>query len=143
MVFSLAYTLVRLLIGLVVVLSRRDLSNGIELLVLRHENAVLRRQLPRPRYVPADRLWFVALLRVLPRQRWSTVFPVTPVTILRWHRRLVARRWTLWVPETVSQGLICGFVSAGGSSPAGSRDGSAWTAPAKLEATLLGHLPLA
>src|SRR5882757_5902530 len=94
MVFRLAYTLVRWLIGLVVVLSRRDLSNEIELLVLRHENAVLRRQLPRPRYAPADRLWFVALSRFLPRGRWSTVFRVTPATILRWHRDLVARRWT-------------------------------------------------
>ncbi|MDX6433292.1 MAG: hypothetical protein QOE54_5658 [Streptosporangiaceae bacterium] len=72
MVFSLAYTLVRWLIDLVVVLSRKDLSNEIELPVLRHENAVLRRQFPRLRYAPADRLWFVALSRFLPRQRWST-----------------------------------------------------------------------
>jgi putative transposase len=94
MVFSLAYALVRWLIGLVVVLSRGDLSKEVELLVLRHENAVLRRQVPRPRYQPADRIWLAALSRCVPRRRWSAVFPVTPATILRWHRRLVARKWT-------------------------------------------------
>jgi putative transposase len=94
MVFSLAYTLVRWLIGLAAVLSRGDLSKEVELLVLRHENAVLRRQVPRPRYQPADRIWFAALSRFVPRRRWSAVFPVTPATILRWHRRLVARKWT-------------------------------------------------
>jgi putative transposase len=41
-----------------------------------------------------DRIWFGALSRLVPRRLWSMVFPVTPVTILRWHRRLVARRWT-------------------------------------------------
>src|ERR1700731_1356671 len=63
MVFSLAYRLVRWLIGLVIVLTRGDLSKEVELLVLRHENAVLRRQLPRPRYQPAARIWFAALSR--------------------------------------------------------------------------------
>jgi hypothetical protein len=76
------------------VLSRGDLSKDVELLVLRHENAVLRRQVPRPRYEPADRLWFTALSRLAPRRRWSMVFPVSPATILRWHHRLVARKWT-------------------------------------------------
>jgi putative transposase len=73
MVFSLAYTLVRWLIGLVVVLSREDLSKEVELLVPRHENAVLRRQVPRPRYESADRLWFAALSRFVPRRHWSAV----------------------------------------------------------------------
>jgi putative transposase len=94
MVFSLVYTVVRGLISLVVVVSHEDLSKEVELLALRHENAVLRRQVPRPRYESADRLWFAALSRLVPRRRWSAVFPVTPATILRWHRRLVARRWT-------------------------------------------------
>ncbi|MDX6433294.1 MAG: putative transposase [Streptosporangiaceae bacterium] len=94
MVFSLVYTLVRWLISLAVVLSRGDLSKEVELLVLRHENAVLRRQVPRPRYQPADRIWLAALSRLVPRCRWPVVFPVTPATILRWHRRLVARKWT-------------------------------------------------
>jgi transposase len=94
MVFSLAYRLVRWLIGLVAVLSRGDLSKEVELLVLRHENVVLRRQVPRPHYQPADRIWLAALSRCVQRRRWSVVFPVTPATILRWHRRLVARKWT-------------------------------------------------
>ena len=94
MVLSLVYAVVRRLIGLVGVLSRGDLSKEVELLVLRHENAVLRRQVPRPRYKPADRIWFAALSRLVHRHLWSMVFPVTPATILRWHRRLVARRWT-------------------------------------------------
>src|SRR3954471_23833485 len=94
MVLSLVYAVVRWLIGLVGVLSRGDLSREVELVVLCHENAVLRRRVPRPRYEPADRLWFVALSRLVPRRLWSMVFPVTPVTILRWHGRLVARRWT-------------------------------------------------
>jgi transposase len=93
MVLSLVYAVVRWLLGLVGVLARGDLSKEVELLVLRHENAVLRRQVPGPRYEPADRIWFAALSRLVPRHLWSMVFPVTPATILRWHRRLVARRW--------------------------------------------------
>jgi hypothetical protein len=67
----------------------------VELLVLRHENQVLRRQLSgRLRWDPADRLWLAALSRLVSRRRWPQVFPVTPATILRWHRNLVARKWT-------------------------------------------------
>jgi putative transposase len=69
-------------------------SKEAELLVLRHENAVLWRQVSRPRYEPADRIWFAALSSLVPCHRWPAVFPVTPATILRWHRRLVARKWT-------------------------------------------------
>jgi transposase InsO family protein len=60
--------------------------------VLRHENAVLRRHVSRVRYDPADRLWFAALARLLPRRRWTGVFPVTPATLLAWHRRLAAAK---------------------------------------------------
>ncbi len=78
---------------MLVLLVRRDVSKEAESLVLRHENAVLRRSVSRVRYEPADRLWFAALSRLLPRSRWSQIFPVTPATLLRWHRRLVSRHW--------------------------------------------------
>jgi putative transposase len=94
MLFSLVYLLVRCLLGLLVTVVRADVAKDVELLVLRHENAVLRRQVSRPRYEPADRLWFAALSRFVPRRSWAMVFPVTLATILRWHRCLVAREWT-------------------------------------------------
>jgi len=75
------------------VLARREASKDAELLVLRHENAILRRQISRVRYQPADRLWLAALSRLIPRRRWGEVFAVTPATLLTWHRRLVTRKW--------------------------------------------------
>jgi transposase InsO family protein len=84
---------VRCLLGLTAVLMRRDLSKDAELLVLRHENAVLRRQVARVTYTPIDRAWLAALSRLLPRRRWAAIFPVTPATILTWHRQMVSRRW--------------------------------------------------
>ena len=92
MLLSMLYQLVRWLLGLIVVLVRRDLSKDVELLVLRHENAVLRRQVARVNYTPIDRAWLAALSRLLPRRRWAAIFPVTPATILTWHRKLVSRR---------------------------------------------------
>ena len=94
MLLSLIYRLVRCLLGLLAVLARSDLSKDAELLVLRHENQVLRRQLSgRLRWDHVDRLWLAALSRLVSRHRWTEVFPVTPATILRWHRDLVARKW--------------------------------------------------
>jgi hypothetical protein len=76
---SLVYRLVRGLFGLLTVLVRADLSKDVELLVLRHENQVLRRQLGgRPRWDHADRLWLAALSRLIRRRQWAEVFPVTP-----------------------------------------------------------------
>jgi transposase len=92
-IISVVYLLVRRLLDSLVVLARRELSKDAELLVLRHENAVLRRQIGRVRYQPGDRLWLAALSRLVPRRRWGEVFAVTPATLLAWHRRLVARRW--------------------------------------------------
>jgi putative transposase len=68
-------------------------ANEVEILVLRHELAVLRRQVGRPSCRPADRMLLAALARMLPRDRWGSVF-VRPETIRRWHRSLLARRWT-------------------------------------------------
>jgi hypothetical protein len=64
-----------------------DRAKDAELLVLRHENAVLRRHAGRVRYEPADRVWFAVLARLLPRRRWAEIFPVTPATLLAWHRK--------------------------------------------------------
>jgi putative transposase len=76
---SLLYRLVRCLFGLLAVLVRSDLSKDMELLVLRHENQVLRRQLSgRLRWDHADRVWLAALSRMVSRRRWAEVFPVTP-----------------------------------------------------------------
>jgi hypothetical protein len=68
-------------------------SKDAELLVLRHENAVLRRQAGRAGYQPGDRLWLAALSRLIPRPRRGEVFAVTPATLLAGHRRLAARHW--------------------------------------------------
>jgi putative transposase len=93
LLLSILYQLVRCLLGLTAVLMRRDLSKDAELLVLRHENTVLRRQVARVRYTPVDRAWLTALSRLVPRRRWAEVFAVTPATVLVWHRKLVSRKW--------------------------------------------------
>ena len=89
-IFTFVYLIVRSVLGLLVVLFRRDLSKDAELLVLRHENAVLRRHVGRVRYEPADRTWLAALAWLIPRRPWSEVFPVTPATLLAWQRKLAA-----------------------------------------------------
>ena len=90
---TIVYLLVRRVLSLAVLLSRRDLDKDAELLALRRENAVLRRHAGRIRYEPADRIWFAALAQLIPRVRWAQVFPVTPATLLAWHRKLAARRY--------------------------------------------------
>jgi putative transposase len=92
-IISVVYLLVRCLLGCLMVLTRHQVSKDAELLVLRHENAVLRRQIGRVRCQPGDRLWLAALSRLVPRRRRGQVFMVTPATLLTWHRRLVARKW--------------------------------------------------
>ncbi len=79
-------------LGLAVLLCRGDRATDAELLVLRHENAVLRRHAGRARYEPAARAWLAALARLIPRRRWSEVFPATPATLLTSHRRLAASK---------------------------------------------------
>jgi len=76
-----------------VLVVRSDEEKNAELLVLRHENAVLRRNVGRMRYDPGDRAWFDALTRFIPRRRRAEVFPVTPATLLAWHRRLAASKY--------------------------------------------------
>ena len=93
MLIRIVYLLVRRILGLAVLALCEDMAKDAELLVIRHENAVLRRHVGRARYEPADRAWFAALARLIPRRRWSEVFPVTPATLLAWHRKLAAKKY--------------------------------------------------
>jgi hypothetical protein len=90
---KIVYVLTCRILSLVIVLCRGDQAAAAEVLVLRHENAVLRRQVGRVRYEPADRAWFAALARLVSRRRWAEAFPVTPATLLAWHRRLAAKKY--------------------------------------------------
>jgi putative transposase len=79
---------------LLVLRCRSEREKEIELLLLRHQLQVLKRQVTRPELSQADRALLAAFSRVLPRQAWKMSCFVTPATVLRWHRELVARRWT-------------------------------------------------
>jgi hypothetical protein len=106
MLLKIVYMLTCRVLGLAVLLCRGDRAKDAEVLVLRHENAVLRRHAGRARYEPADRAWLAALARLIPRRRWSGVFPVTP-----------RRSW----PGTADWPRAS-TTRAGGASPAGRRN---------------------
>ena len=93
MLWSLAYLVVRRLFELMVLCCRSPESKELEILVLRHELSIVRRQAQRPQLRESDRVFLAALSRALPRRAWPA-FSVSPRTLLRWHQRLVARRWT-------------------------------------------------
>ena len=99
MSLCLLYLIFLRLLNLLLLLSRSSASEDVELLVLRHEVTVLRRANLKPRLDWADRAVFVALVRALPTMPRKHRL-VTPGTILRWHRRLVAKKWTY--PNPVS-----------------------------------------
>src|SRR6266498_2979090 len=89
--FTLAYWLLRCLLELLLLLARSEQRKEVEILLLRHELQVLRRQVARPQLRPADRVVLAALSQALPRVRSLLV---EPATLLRWHRELVRRRWS-------------------------------------------------
>ena len=93
MLSKLAYLTLCRSIPLLSLMARGDAAKDREILVLRHQLTVLRRQIPRRRLEPADRALLAAVSRVLPRSGWSWLF-VKPETLLGWHRRLVAGAWT-------------------------------------------------
>jgi len=103
MASTLVFLLVRRVLDLVGLGPKPD-DKDVEIAVLRHQLAVLHRQVARPRYAPTDRLILATLARMLPRERWSA-FLVTPATLLRWHRELVRRRWTCAREPQVDRGL--------------------------------------
>jgi hypothetical protein len=93
MALSFLYLTTRRLVGTLLGSLRSEHAKDVEIAVLRHQLSVLRRQVQRAEFRPADRAVLAVLSRALPRSQWS-IFLVTPGTILRWHQRLVTRKWT-------------------------------------------------
>jgi putative transposase len=93
LVWSLCYLVFRCVLQVVLLRPRSEDFKELEIVVLRHELSVLRRQTRRPQLTASDQVFLTAASRLLPRPSWRSFF-VTPTTLLRWHRRLVARRWT-------------------------------------------------
>jgi putative transposase len=89
---SFAYLVISALLRLLIARRRSDFAKDVELLVRRHQLAVLRRQQPRPTLRAADRALLVAFARLLPPRRRQGLI-VTPQTLLRWHRELARWKW--------------------------------------------------
>jgi putative transposase len=128
-VWSFVYLALCRLLQLVVLLFRSERSKELEILVLRHELTILRRQPRRAKLRPVDRAILAALSRALPRSALGSL-SVRPATLLRWHRELVKRRWTY--PRRPGrprldrrlQALVVGL--AHGVPPAPRRDELSW-----------------
>jgi hypothetical protein len=145
--FRLAYLLMIRVFDWLALLARSDISKDVEILVLRHEVAVLRRQIARPKPDWADRAVIAALARLLPRHlRLHRI--VTPATLLAWHRRLIKKKWTYPnaagrppVPEEIRElvrrlarqnprwGTAASKVSSSASGTASARERSAGSWP--------------
>ena len=108
MALGLAYLMLVRMLSWLALLARSDTAKDVEILTLRHEVAVLRRTNPRPAFTRLDRAVLSALSRLLPPPL-RLLRLVSPRTLLRWHAHLVARRWTLWVPRTLSPSLNSTF----------------------------------
>jgi putative transposase len=131
--WSLMYLVTCRLFALIVLVFRSSGSKEIEIVVLRHELSILRCQTKRPQLRESDRVLLAALSRVVPRGSWS-VFVVNPRTLLRWHQRLVARRWTysstrMGRPpvDTEVEQLVLRLAR---ENPAGGTNGSSASSPA-------------
>ena len=94
MVLFVVYVAVQRVLELLFLRFRSGASKDFEIIVLRHQLAVLRRHVRRPAFRAADRVLLSAASRLLPRISWSA-FVVTPATLLRWHRLLIAKRLDL------------------------------------------------
>lgn len=93
LIFSFIYLVVRALLRAFLPRTKFDMATEAELLVLRHELQILRRQVGRPKLRRRDRIILAAVGRFIPKTSWGVLL-VTPQTILRWHRELVRRKWT-------------------------------------------------
>jgi putative transposase len=102
----LLYLIFLHMLGLLLLIGRTSATKDVELLVLRHEVAVLRRTNPRPHLDWADRAVFAALVRRLP-QALRRRRVVTPDTILHWHRRLVCKKWTYRTGPVAHRSTTC------------------------------------
>jgi putative transposase len=102
MLLSLAYLVVRMLLRLLVPNSQGEAAKDLEIVVLRHELSVLRRQSKRPSFRPSDRAFLAAAARRLPRTGWER-FVVSPRTLLRWHRELVRFKWARYSKRRVGR----------------------------------------
>jgi len=87
LLFSFCYKVMRRVFWLLALRCRSPDVKDLEILVLRHELAILRRQTRRPAITPIDRVFLTAASRLLPRAGWHA-FLITPATLLRWHRRI-------------------------------------------------------
>jgi hypothetical protein len=96
--FPITFLLVRKLLGLVGMGPSPD-EKDVEIAVLRHQLAVLRRQVARPRFSPTDRVVLARVARLLSRERWAT-FLVAPATLTRWHREHVVDTGPTRLPRT-------------------------------------------
>ena len=106
---SLCYVVLRWVLQLATLRLRSHDCKELEIVVLRHELAILRRRTRRPAMTWIDRCFLAAASRLLPRARWPS-FIITPGTLLRWHRRLVAKRWTY--PRRAGRPKICREICA-------------------------------
>jgi len=125
------------LFGWVVLLTRSDTSKDVEILVLRHEIAVLRRQVTRPKPDWADRAVITALARLLPKHlRLHRI--ATPATLLAWHRRMMRNKWT-YANTIVRPPARRRSVSWSGGWPGRTRDGD--TGASKVSFSVSGTFP--